>query len=152
MFKKLAVLGFGLAALAFALVVAGCANCRHAERDRQITGITWQLDLSSLKGVQNPSEKPMRPITLLIAADGKVSGCAGVNRYFGTAVVDEAEEDLKFPPLGTTRMAGPGMNYETAYLQMLAKVEEYKITGDLLTLYGDDDVRLAQYVKAKITE
>ena len=40
MFKKLAVLGFGLAALAFALVVAGCANCRHAERDRQITGIT----------------------------------------------------------------------------------------------------------------
>ena len=63
MFKKLAVLGFGLAALAFALVVAGCANCRHAERDRQITGITWQLDLSSLKGVQNPSEKPMRPIT-----------------------------------------------------------------------------------------
>ena len=80
MFKKLAVLGFGLAALAFALVVAGCANCRHAERDRQITGITWQLDLSSLKGVQNPSEKPMRPITLLIAADGKVSGCAGVNR------------------------------------------------------------------------
>ena len=151
MFKKLAVLGFGLAALAFALVVAGCANCRHAERDRQITGITWQLDLSSLKGVQNPSEKPMRPITL-IAADGKVSGCAGVNRYFGTAVVDEAEEDLKFPPLGTTRMAGPGMNYETAYLQMLAKVEEYKITGDLLTLYGDDDVRLAQYVKAKIAE
>ncbi|WP_222707360.1 hypothetical protein, partial [Victivallis vadensis] len=32
------------------------------------------------------------------------------------------------------------------------KVEEYKITGDLLTLYGDDDVRLAQYVKAKIAE
>ncbi|WP_187144125.1 META domain-containing protein, partial [Victivallis vadensis] len=34
-------------------------------------------------------------------------------RYFGTAVVDKAEEDLKFPPLGTTRMAGPGMNYQT---------------------------------------
>ncbi len=152
MFRKLAVLGFGLAALTFALVIAGCVNCRHAERDRRITGITWQLDPASLKGVQNPAEKPMQPITLLIAADGKVSGCAGVNRYFGTAVVDEAEEELKFPPLGTTRMAGPGMNYETAYLQMLAKVEEYKITGDLLTLYGDDDVRLAQYVKAKIAE
>lgn len=152
MFKKLAVLGFGLAALAFALVAAGCANCRHAERDRQVTGITWQLDLSSLKGVQNPGEKPLRPITLLVAADGKVSGCAGVNRYFGTAVVDEEEEDLKFNPLGATRMAGPGMNYEIAYLQMLAKVEEYKITGGSLTLYGDDDVRLARYVKATAAE
>ena len=71
-----------------------------------------------------------------IAPDGKIIGCSGVNRYFGTVKIDSAKNviDFKSNPIGSTRMAGPGMAYEDAYLKMLGTVDSYEIKGNKLFL------------------
>lgn len=140
MFQKatlLLVAAFSL--LAFAGLGCKCTSATP------LTGTTWVLQLDTLTNVQNPAEKPEKEITLVIAPDHKVSGCAGVNNYFGKATVDTEDHDLIFSPLGATLMAGPGMNYEVSYLQTLALVEEYQISGKTLTLMGDEDVPLLIY-------
>ena len=130
-------------ALAAALFVTGC---RCADDDLPLTGTEWVLDLSSLRQVPPSAEQPSQAITLVITPEGKFSGCAGVNRYFGTVGIDFEEEEIRFGMPGTTRMAGPGMNYEQAYLRMLRDVREYDIDERTLKLSGrDDDTILAVF-------
>ena len=65
---------------------------------------------------------------------GRVSGCAGVNRYFGPVTYDEAAGTIRFGTLGATMMAGPGLEYERAYLKMLASVDAFSCADGRLLL------------------
>lgn len=96
--------------------------------------------MKSLSGTAANAEKPQRDITILIAPDGKVSGCAGVNRYFGTAKVDGAAKtiDFKSNPMGATKMAGPGMAYEDAFFKMLNSVDSFIVRDGRLILKSAD--------------
>jgi len=82
-------------------------------------------------------------VTLTFSADG-VAGHSGCNRYFGAANPGEQSGELRFGPLGGTRMACPpaAMDFETHYLQMLAGVTRYGfLNGQLaLTVQQDDSV------------
>lgn len=112
---------------------AGSAQCK-------ITGCTWLLDLSSLSGVAANVKKPRRSVTLVFEQDGKVHGCAGVNQYFGPVEILEGDK-LKFGSLGCTMMSGPGLEYEKAFLDVLASVDSYELAeGKLLLKSGEQIV------------
>ncbi len=145
---KLFTLAVGTALLSAALLLTqGCCKkhchyqaCASAVSRCNLTGSTWTLDLASLSGVKANAEKPGKPVTLVLAEGGKVHGCAGVNNYFGTAEIMANDCKLKFNPLGCTMMAGPGLDYETAFLKALASVDSYEITGGRLLLKSSGKV------------
>lgn len=68
--------------------------------------------------------------------EGKVSGKAPVNRYFGSASMSDAT--LVFGPLATTQMAGTpeAMQAETDYLKVLPEVTQWQVADEVLTLSG----------------
>lgn len=111
----------------------GC--CLFAEPENvALTGGGWALELDTLSGVERSWTEPDRDITLTIQPDGRFAGCAGVNRYFGKVEFDTVAHTLKFGNAGVTMMAGPGLEYESAYLKMLASVDSYEISGKRLFL------------------
>ena len=123
---KMKQLLLGVFAVAAAVLCgAGCARVScPGNAATPLAGSAWKLDLATLSGTQSNWAKPANAITLSFAPAGKeagrVSGCAGVNRYFGPVTYDEAAGTIRFGTLGATMMAGPGLEYERAYLKMLA--------------------------------
>ena len=79
------------------------------------------------------------PSLLLDLEESRVSGSGGVNLLTVTFVL--AENELRFGPLATTRMAGPedAMRREQAFLAALEKVTSYELDGRTLTLLADDE-------------
>ena len=75
-----------------------------------------------------------RPPSISFAADGKVGGFGGCNRFFGSYT--QQGEDLSFSPLGATRMACPNgiMKIEQDFFSMLAKVRTAGIDTSALVL------------------
>jgi heat shock protein HslJ len=71
--------------------------------------------------------------------EARVTGSGGVNRL--TASFALSEDELRFGPLATTRMAGPeeAMRREQAFLDALARVTSYELDGRTLTLLADDE-------------
>ena len=72
----------------------------------------------------------------IVFKDGKVSGKAGCNRYFGTFTLDGKTVD--FGPLGSTLMAceQPIMDDERAFLDALDGATKAKVKGKTLTISG----------------
>ncbi len=122
------------AVAAWGAVAALLGACSLAvdERDEmaeQIYGRTWIA--SQIDG------QPVVPgivSDLLIAADGKVSGNAGCNSYFGSAIVDN--DAMAFGNLGTTKKAcpGPAMGQEDRMLQALDSTRGYRLDQEDLLL------------------
>ncbi len=114
------------------LMLSGC--CCGKNNAAMISVGGWELELESLAGSNRAWQEPAEDITLIIQADGRFSGCAGVNRYFGNAKFDPAAGSIKFETAGVTMMAGPGAEYEAAFLKMLSTADSYRICGDELYL------------------
>ena len=150
--KKFVTLSALTLAVLFAagLFSSGCCSggsCAQPEAQRTgIIGTSWKLRFDTLSGFRKTMEKPDRDITFRIDPSGMVSGCAGVNRYFGSAALDLSKKSLKFGSgLGATRMAGRGMVCEDTYLQMLSRVAAYEITGNALHFKDKDGKDLAVF-------
>lgn len=84
-------------------------------------------------------EEELAPSLVLDLEESRVSGSTGVNRITGTFVL--SEDELRFGPLATTRMAGPeaAMQREQELLAALARVTSYELDGRSLTLFAGDD-------------
>jgi heat shock protein HslJ len=74
--------------------------------------------------------------------ESRVSGWSGVNRLTGTFAL--SEDELRFGPLATTRMAGPedAMRRERELVAALERVTTYDLDGRALTLLAGDDAVL----------
>lgn len=146
--KKLLTLSALAVATLFAAGVMSSGCCSDGSCGTQleaqqavITDVSWKLELNTLAGSGKNWEKPARDITFQIDKTGKVTGCAGVNRYFGSAALDQAKKTLKFSnSMGATKMAGKGMAYEDAYLKMLSRVDSYEVIGDKLYFKADGKI------------
>jgi heat shock protein HslJ len=99
-----------------------------------LVGTRWRL--VELAG---ESVDTNRPPTLVFAAEGKISGHAGVNRFRGSLRVEG--ETLKAGPLVATRMAGSpaAMGREAKYLGALQSASRLERDGDTLRLRGSGD-------------
>ena len=115
---------------------------RAPVKAKPLTGTEWSLDGFEERGKKATSDTALvagTTITLTIGADGRASGSAGVNRYFGKAELGEAER-ITFGPMASTRRGGPpkAMAQERAYLQQLKGVSSWAVTGNRLVLTGKD--------------
>ncbi len=119
-----------------------------------LIGPTWAL------GVYNNGKQALvsalrdTGITLQLADDGKFSGSAGCNRYFGT--FEQTGDGIAFGPVASTRRACPApdgiMKQETRYLQALEAVSSYRIDIDKLELLKSDGKVAARYHAADPTK
>lgn len=112
----------------------------------QLADSRWAL--VSLGGGVPETEQP---ITLELAADGRVSGFAGVNRYSGTCELrpgSRARGAVAFSELASTKMAGAEalMKQEAAFLELLRSSDAYVAEGGLLEFSagGTPTVRFRQ--------
>jgi heat shock protein HslJ len=114
--NRLSILGLALMAL------AGCATVG----DRQIGNGEWRA--VDLNGVP---VGPGASVTLRLE-NGQVSGNAGCNRYSGTFRASRPQQQIRFGPLATTRMACPGpvMEQEGRFLSIMEAVTGYTFYGD----------------------
>ena len=127
---------------AFALGVALLAGCTTANTE-DLIGHEWrctQIGSRTLTESNTP--------TLLMTAEGKASGFAGVNRWFGTCSIDGPA--LKFGMLGMTRMAGPPdrMQLEQTYADALAAVTRWSVSSGRLQM-SDSNALVLEFVTAE---
>lgn len=119
-----------------------------------VTSPGMAQDLPALDGSQWRLElvdgKPLPPAAQVTAsfADGRVTGKAGVNRYFAAYNVDGRV--LTFGEIGSTKMAGPEdlMAVESCYLDALKAVRTYQLVDEKLELWDAADVRRLVLVRA----
>ncbi len=129
-----------LSVIAACLILGACAIFTPVN---PIYDVEWELELETLEGANRNWVEPISDISMIIKKDGSISGNAGVNRFFGTAntvKIDPAEGMIKFDQVGVTMMAGPGMEYESAFLKVLPTVTGYRIIDGDLILYRNSTI------------
>ncbi|MGN0848766.1 MAG: META domain-containing protein [Victivallaceae bacterium] len=130
-----------VSAAAAAAVLSGCSSlCPNNSKADALKNSAWTLDINSLKGADSQWDKPAKDITLTFDENGKVAGCAGVNRYFSGKPALENDGDIDFGMMGSTMMAGPGLQYESLFLKTLDEADNFAIVDGKLYLYDDNNV------------
>lgn len=80
--------------------------------------------------------EPMSPVlaSANFAADGKIAGSTGCNRYFGSYT--RSENGLTMSPLGATQMMcmEDAMEIEHAFTSAMENVADWKVIGTTLSL------------------
>lgn len=135
--------GFAFVTLKNLRTAESLRNANGENNDISIISGAW-IDPSARTGNDQKTFVRFHP-------DGKISGFAGCNRFFGTFVATDSTLDVG--PLGTTRMACPDaiMQQETAFLGEISAATGYLITGHRMTLESADE-RLLQLEIEIITE
>ena len=115
---------------------------RAPVKAKPLTGTVWSLEGFEERGKKATSDTALvagTKISLTIGADGRASGSAGVNRYFGKAEVGQ-DDRITFGRMASTRRGGPpeAMAQERTYLKQLSEVSNWAIDGDRLVLTGKD--------------
>ncbi len=125
-----------LALLVLMLCLAAC------DGDSTMSDVAGKWQLSTLNG--QPARTTMREggVTLEIKEDGKFSGQAPVNRYFGQ--INLQDKSFKTGPVGSTMMAGPPelMGAERDFFAVINDVRSVDVKGGMLTLSGPDGKQL----------
>ena len=103
----------------------------------QISDKKWMLKHLAFEG----KDYQLKDVTphIKFNNDGKVSGFASVNRYFGRVDIDD-QGSVAWPPLMSTRMSGPEdlMQLERAFLKALALTTRMTLQGTQLYLQNKD--------------
>jgi len=106
-------------------LVAGCGGPGGGVPD--LDGTEWGL--SEMNGEALPGDVDIN----ITFSEGQVSGQSACNRYFAEYTQDGSK--LSIGLAGSTQMYCEGlMDYETDYLQALAEVESFELSGDSLKL------------------
>ena len=90
--------------------------------------------------IAGTSDKTPDQVLLLLSEDGRATGFAGVNCFFGI-FERSGENGLKLSRLSTTRMAGPDLPYEQNFLKQLERVDRFELADGSLRLFaGTEEV------------
>lgn len=132
---------FSIAVVLMVVALAGCTSAAGAPSGGTLTGQVWALtDLAGKAPLQDTG------ITIQFGTDGTVSGSSGCNQYSGTYTASGSSLTIDTPLASTMMMcAEPVMVQETAYQTALAGVKTYTVKGDKLTLFGLNNVVIANY-------
>jgi heat shock protein HslJ len=129
-------------------LVAGCAPMSQPSQPAPKPAPV--VDASPLAGpVWAAIEIAARPVlteaTLLVEADGTVSGTSGCNNFAGQSMV--VGDAIAFDDLASTRMActDPQMQQEARYYQALSAATRYRMGSDTLRLLDDSGATLVLY-------
>ena len=102
---------------------------------RELMKRKWALRSFGVKDSEDPL-LPRTSISLEFAADGKLNGSGGCNRYFAAYEMGPGDS-LKIKSIGSTRMACPQefMDQELRYFEALQSVSLFKVENELLQLF-----------------
>lgn len=127
------------------LCVASLAlgGCKSNKESVKLDGFKWVL--KTLNGKEVTLSSPDTEIFLYFdVAEKRVNGRVACNRFFGNYKMDG--ENLKFSPLGATKMACPNdSEWEMEFFSMLDATENFKWKGGML-IFGTKEKTLATFV------
>lgn len=131
--------------LVLTLLLIGCAPLQDSNVPPvALDGTEWML--TSMSG-----KAPVADSKLTVKFDeGSASGSAGCNQYRSATTTDGSK--LAFGMTSSTKRAclAQEMNVqETAYLDALAKVAAYEVSGDRLTLHDAAGTALLEFERAR---
>lgn len=107
---------------------------------------TWNLTRLGEKDVV-ASENQRRPYIILDSSNKRVTGSGGCNRLNGTYTLEK--QNIHFGPIASTMMACPsGMELEDNFLHALDKSHRWKIQGNELELWDENDAFLMRFEAA----
>ena len=113
-----------------ALAIVSCTSrlgnsSKLGKTQASITGTQWVL-------ADDITNRPT-----LVIEQNRISGNAGCNNYFSEATIDTSAGNFSAKNIGSTRKMCNNMITETAYLEVLPKVNKYVVTESTLELYKD---------------
>jgi heat shock protein HslJ len=127
-----------LACLVIAVLVVGfspgCSGEKSQSGDEQtqdvpLLGTYWEL--TELKGVTITVHPDHEKVHIRLRDDEhRVGGFSGCNRFMGNYELDG--EALSFGELASTMMACPNLDEEQKFLQAMAEVTKYVMSGETL--------------------
>ncbi len=128
------------AALAFA---TSCSTPKPvATNNEEDLYKTWRL--VEVQGQTVDTTKLQRPAEFTFnKMEQRISGSAGCNNIFGKFTV--SADKLTFSPLAATKMACADMSVESKFLQIVDKVNNWKVTEGFLVL-NQDATPLAKFI------
>lgn len=134
-----------LAILVILVALAGCPKTQQVlvrEQAASPQTLEGRWDLRSYGPIGSEKTVPAEnSIFIVFAADGKISGSGGCNRYFGGWGFLEGTTDVvRIWRTGSTRMACPEpiMTEEHRFLEELSRASKYQIEGTELRLYYEE--------------
>ena len=112
-----------------------------------LVGTTWTLD-SFFAPDSVSSVIAGTTITAVFDNDGKVTGSAGCNRYFGSYTATGTA--LSVDSVGSTKMSctSPGVGQqESTYLALLGRTASFSVTGNRLVLADANGTKLLSFTQ-----
>ncbi len=108
-------------------VLVSCSTVKSSKvgsAQPNISNTSWEL-ADAVKGT-----KPTIKID-----NGKISGNAGCNKYFGELSLDTTAGNFMVSNAGATKMMCANMDVEDNFLKMLNQADKYVVSGNTLELY-----------------
>ncbi|MEN8186808.1 MAG: DUF4377 domain-containing protein [Bacteroidota bacterium] len=124
--------------LKYTLVEVLEKNKTQQEQDSLVN--KWKV--VSMSGVDKFEKNPTISFD---KTDNQISGFAGCNNFFGK--YDPSNNQLKLSQMGLTRKMCPDMTVENAFINNLRDVSYYKIEGDKLNLFNENDDLIISCIK-----
>ena len=125
------------AAIGVAIFLGGCAVS-----DLPLKETVWVQVPDSL--VEPAPVVKREPAWFLIDRGNRLTGNGGVNQIIGSVKTAE-DGKLVFNPPATTRMAGPNLPSENAFLKVLESTRSYQLSGETLTLFDENGKPVATF-------
>ncbi|MBT1065215.1 META domain-containing protein [Bowmanella sp. Y26] len=135
----------GIIFVCLALSACGLGVQQSVDSAPKKNHLAGQWQLTELAGQPVQTEKAPY---LDFSEEGKVSGFAGCNRFFGQVEVEGLS--IHFGKLGATMMACPNMQLESQFMQVLEKADNYTMgSNDSLSLNKARMAPLARFERVK---
>jgi len=109
----------------------------------ELAAVEWRLTVLERDG-KPIALPPGSGATLKLATDGRLSGRAPINGYFGAATLGKDGSLAWSGPMGSTQMAGPPerMEAEHAYFRILQEATRWRVEqGELILETADGSAR-----------
>jgi heat shock protein HslJ len=111
-----------------------------------VLAMASQVNAAPTPELAGSNWRPIQVGSLRFGPDGKLTGRAGCNRFFGTFKVSGME--LTLGPVGSTRMAchEPVMQRENAFFAALENTTSFRIEAGSLRFFDLAGMELARFV------
>ena len=122
-----------------------CCKCgRRSSAPLDLNAVSWKL--IELNGKVVPNQNDIKKFTMILSKDGEINGRGDCNSYFGRYTTPNNGE-ITISPDGVTKAMCPDMARETEFLEMMPMVRTFKIDGDILMLFNQDNKMIAALKK-----
>jgi heat shock protein HslJ len=121
-------------------------------RDNALAGTEWRFVSFGKAGAESAAAEDVN-VTIKFGADGKVAGSGGCNSYGGQYSV--RGDGLSLGRIISTRRAcaaRAAMEQEQRYFEALGSVKKFRLAGNQLTMFYDEERGTLNFVKTSPTD